>query len=160
MNQASRESGNAEALVEGQTAELLGADGPLAHAIPGFVPRAAQQQMAQAVADAFEHNGLLAVEAGTGTGKTYAYLVPALMSGKRVVVSTGTKNLQDQLFHRDLPRVSDALRVPLRTALLKGRSNYLCLYRMKRPQSATGVRIDPARLRMLRSGRAARRRAS
>lgn len=149
MSETSHASGNANAVVKGETAELLGSDGPLASAIPGFVPRAAQQEMAQAVADAFEHNGLLAVEAGTGTGKTYAYLVPALMSGKRVVVSTGTKNLQDQLFHRDLPRVSDALRVPLRTALLKGRSNYLCLYRMKRPPSATGLRVDPARLRMV-----------
>ena len=148
MNQASHASGNAGA-VEGQTAELLGADGPLAHGIAGFVPRAAQQRMAQAVADAFENDGLLAVEAGTGTGKTYAYLVPALMSGKRVVISTGTKNLQDQLFHRDLPRVSDALRLPLQTALLKGRANYLCLYRMKRPLGAVGVRVDPARLRMV-----------
>lgn len=88
--------------------------------------------MAAAVASAFNSDSALAVEAGTGTGKTYAYLVPALISGKRVVVSTGTKNLQDQLFHRDLPRVRDALSTPVRTALLKGRANYLCLYRMKR----------------------------
>jgi ATP-dependent DNA helicase DinG len=149
MNQASHASGNGSAVAEepGETAALLGADGPLAQSINGFTPRAAQQQMAQAVAEAFDSNGILAVEAGTGTGKTYAYLVPALMSGKRVVVSTGTKNLQDQLFHRDLPRVSEALRVPLRTALLKGRANYLCIYRMKRAQGAPGLRIDPARLR-------------
>lgn len=140
MSDASHASG-------GATAELLGADGPLALSIKGFVPRGAQQQMAQAVAEAFEHDGQLAVEAGTGTGKTYAYLVPALMSGKRIVVSTGTKNLQDQLFHRDLPRVSEALRVPVRSALLKGRSNYLCLYRMKRAQGVPGLRADPARLR-------------
>src|SRR3546814_20608426 len=75
------------------------------------------------------NNGSLIVEAGTGTGKTYAYLVPALMSGKRTLVSTGTRTLQDQLFHRDLPRVRDALRAPSRVALLKGRANYLCLYR-------------------------------
>ena len=142
MSDASHASGNV-------TAGLLGADGPLAQAIRGFVPRAAQQQMAAAVAEAFDSDGTLAVEAGTGTGKTYAYLVPALMSGKRVVVSTGTKNLQDQLFHRDLPRVSDALRVPVRSALLKGRSNYLCLYRMKRARGAPGLRLDPARLRMV-----------
>ncbi|TXH04085.1 MAG: ATP-dependent DNA helicase [Nevskiaceae bacterium] len=140
MSDASHASG-------GATAELLGADGPLALSIKGFVPRGAQQEMAQAVAEAFEHDGQLAVEAGTGTGKTYAYLVPALMSGKRIVVSTGTKNLQDQLFHRDLPRVSEALRVPVRSALLKGRSNYLCLYRMKRAQGVPGLRADPARLR-------------
>ncbi|MGH8457105.1 MAG: ATP-dependent DNA helicase [Stenotrophobium sp.] len=132
---------------EGKTAALLGADGPLADTIEGFVPRAAQQRMAEAVAEAFEQGGTLAVEAGTGTGKTYAYLVPALMSGKRVVISTGTKNLQDQLFHRDLPRVADALRVPARTALLKGRANYLCLYRMKRARGAPGLFGESARLR-------------
>ncbi|MGH8505275.1 MAG: ATP-dependent DNA helicase [Stenotrophobium sp.] len=132
---------------QGETAALLGAEGPLADAVPGFVPREPQQRMAEAVAQALDQGHSLAVEAGTGTGKTYAYLVPALMSGKRVVVSTGTKNLQDQLFHRDLPRVRDALRVPVRTALLKGRSNYLCLYRMKRAQGMPGLRFDPARLR-------------
>ncbi|HWU68373.1 MAG TPA: ATP-dependent DNA helicase [Stenotrophobium sp.] len=132
---------------QGETAALLGAGGPLADSVPGFVPREPQQRMAEAVAQALDEGHSLAVEAGTGTGKTYAYLVPALMSGKRVVVSTGTKNLQDQLFHRDLPRVRDALRVPVRTALLKGRSNYLCLYRMKRAQGMPGLRFDPARLR-------------
>ncbi|MGH8460875.1 MAG: ATP-dependent DNA helicase [Stenotrophobium sp.] len=132
---------------QGETAALLGADGPLADTVPGFVTREAQQRMAEAVAQAFDEGATLAVEAGTGTGKTYAYLVPALMSGKRVVVSTGTRNLQDQLFHRDLPRVSEALRVPVRTALLKGRANYLCLYRMKRAQGMPGLRVDPARLR-------------
>ena len=130
----------------GQTAALLGDDGPLAQSIPGFVSRAAQQQMAEAVASAFDDAALLTVEAGTGTGKTYAYLVPTIMSGKRVVISTGTKNLQDQLFHRDLPRVTEALRVPVRSALLKGRSNYLCLYRMKRAQGLPGLRMDADRL--------------
>src|SRR3546814_14618287 len=94
--------------------------------------------MAAAVAQAYENNGSLIVEAGTGTGKTYAYLVPALMSGKRTLVSTGTRTLPDQLFHRDLPRVRDALRAPSRVALPKGRANYLCLYRIERapgPQS-------------------------
>jgi ATP-dependent DNA helicase DinG len=130
----------------GQTAALLGDDGPLAQSIQGFVPRVAQQQMAEAVAEAFDGAALLTVEAGTGTGKTYAYLVPTIMSGKRVVISTGTKNLQDQLFHRDLPRVTAALSVPVRTALLKGRSNYLCLYRMKRAQGLPGLSVDNDRL--------------
>lgn len=146
MSRASHASGSEQAL-SGQTAALLGADGPLAQSIAGFVPRSAQQEMAEAVATAFDQGSVLSVEAGTGTGKTYAYLVPALMSGKRVVISTGTKNLQDQLFHRDLPRVIEALRVPVRTALLKGRSNYLCLYRMKRAQGLPGLRADADRLR-------------
>ena len=148
MSPDSHESGNAQVL-SGQTAALLGTDGPLAQSITGFMPRFAQQQMAEAVATAFDNGSVLSVEAGTGTGKTYAYLVPALMSGKRVVISTGTKNLQDQLFHRDLPRVTEALRVPVRTALLKGRSNYLCLYRMKRAQGLPGLRADADRLRMV-----------
>jgi ATP-dependent DNA helicase DinG len=112
-------------------AELLGADGPLAEQLPDFQPREAQQAMAQAVATAFAKAQTLVVEAGTGTGKTYAYLVPALLSGQRVIVSTGTKTLQDQLYFRDLPRVRDALRVPVRIALLKGRANYLCRYRLR-----------------------------
>ncbi|MEQ6341087.1 MAG: ATP-dependent DNA helicase [Gammaproteobacteria bacterium] len=112
-------------------AELLGPDGPLAKRISGFAPRAAQQEMAEAVAQAFNDYGLLISEAGTGTGKTYAYLVPAILSGKKVIISTGTKNLQDQLFHRDLPVVRNALGVPLRAALLKGRANYLCLHRLE-----------------------------
>lgn len=88
--------------------------------------------MAMEVSQAFEQTDLRLIEAGTGTGKTFAYLVPALVAGRRVIVSTGTKNLQDQLFERDLPRLLDALRVPARTAMLKGRSNYLCIYRLNR----------------------------
>ena len=130
----------------GEVAALLGSDGAFAHNIPDFMPRQAQQDMARAVAEAFTSDSALVVEAGTGTGKTFAYLVPALMSGKRVVVSTGTRNLQDQLFHRDLPRVREALQVPVRTALLKGRSNYLCLYRMKRASSLPGLRLLRDRL--------------
>ncbi|MFZ5593032.1 MAG: ATP-dependent DNA helicase [Pseudomonadota bacterium] len=87
--------------------------------------------MAEAVAKTLEDHGVLVSEAGTGTGKTYAYLVPAILSGKKIVISTGTKNLQDQLFHRDLPVVRKALGVPLRAALLKGRANYLCLHRLE-----------------------------
>jgi ATP-dependent DNA helicase DinG len=124
----------------------LDADGPLAAALPGFSPRAPQQAMARAVADALENDEALIVEAGTGTGKTYAYLVPALLSGRRVVISTGTKNLQDQLFHRDLPRVRDALGVSAPAALLKGRANYLCIYRMKRARGLPGLRALDERL--------------
>lgn len=120
--------------------ELLGADGPLAQRIEGFAPRAAQQRMADAVAAALRDAETLAVEAGTGTGKTYAYLVPVLLSGMRTVISTGTRTLQDQLFHRDLPRVREALAAPVRVALLKGRGNYLCLHRMKRARGLPAMR--------------------
>jgi ATP-dependent DNA helicase DinG len=111
-------------------ADMLGPEGPFAREVPGFAPRAVQQAMAAAVEDAIADRQLLVAEAGTGTGKTYAYLVPALMSGKRVIVSTGTKTLQDQLFHRDLPQVRGVLGARLSAALLKGRANYLCLHRL------------------------------
>ena len=114
--------------------ELLGAGGPFVRRLPGFKPRAVQIQMAEAVEQTLAERGALVVEAGTGTGKTYAYLVPALRSGLRVVVSTGTKNLQDQLFFRDLPQVREILGAPARVSLLKGRSNYLCLYRLHKAQ--------------------------
>jgi ATP-dependent DNA helicase DinG len=104
--------------------------GALAQQIPGFKARDAQKQMALAVADSIEQGTALVVEAGTGTGKTYAYLVPALLAGKKVILSTGTKNLQEQLYLRDLPKVLQALALPLQTALLKGRANYLCLFRL------------------------------
>ncbi|MBE2294736.1 MAG: ATP-dependent DNA helicase [Phycisphaerales bacterium] len=92
--------------------------------------------MAEAVATTLEEGGTLVVEAGTGTGKTYAYLIPALLSGVRVIISTGTRHLQDQLYHQDLPVVRQALKVPIRTALLKGRGNYLCLYRLNATEQA------------------------
>lgn len=111
--------------------ELLGSDGPLAKQLPRFAPRAQQQAMAEAVAETLDRDGLLIAEAGTGTGKTFAYLVPALLCGKKVMISTGTKNLQDQLFHRDLPTVRDALGVSTSIALLKGRANYLCHHRLE-----------------------------
>src|SRR3569832_1332054 len=111
--------------------EMLGADGPFAAEVANFAPRPGQQDMAEAVEEAFADGQMLIAEAGTGTGKTFAYLVPALRSGKRIIVSTGTKTLQDQLFHRDLPRVRDVLGARLRTSLLKGRANYLCLYRLE-----------------------------
>ena len=111
--------------------EVLGPDGPFAREVPHFAPRVAQQLMAEAVEEAIAERHTLIAEAGTGTGKTFAYLVPALCSGKRVIVSTGTKTLQDQLFHRDLPRVRQVLGTRLKTALLKGRANYLCLHRLE-----------------------------
>jgi ATP-dependent DNA helicase DinG len=110
--------------------ELLGAAGPLARHVAGFMPRAAQQQMAQAVAAAILSHDRLIVEAGTGTGKTFAYLLPAVHSGRKVIISTGTRHLQDQLFHNDLPVIREALNAPVSTALLKGRANYLCLHRL------------------------------
>ena len=91
--------------------EELGPGGRLAAAIPGFVHRPQQHEMALAVARAIEEKAVLLAEAGTGTGKTFAYLLPALLSGRKVIVSTGTKTLQDQLFHRDLPRLKEALKI-------------------------------------------------
>ena len=105
--------------------------GEIARKLETFAPRPAQQDLAAAIADAFESRDTLLAEAGTGTGKTFAYLVPALLSGLKTIVSTGTRALQDQLYHRDLPRARDALGVGLKTALLKGRANYLCRYRME-----------------------------
>lgn len=111
--------------------ELLSAQGPLAQALPGYAPRRQQQAMAEAVERSLREAGTLLVEAGTGVGKTFAYLVPALLSGGKVLISTGTKNLQDQLFFKDLPVVRRALGVAVKTALLKGRANYLCLHRLQ-----------------------------
>lgn len=110
--------------------DFFGRRSPLAELLPGFRPRRGQAWMAEAVADAIDTGTKLVIEAGTGTGKTFAYLLPALTSGRKTIISTGTKALQDQLFHRDLPLVSRALGRPVRTALLKGRANYLCLHRL------------------------------
>jgi len=108
---------------------------PLAEMVASFRPRAQQRDMALAVAEAIRDNAILVAEAGTGTGKTFAYLVPALLAGGKVVISTGTKNLQDQLFQKDLPMVRDALKAPVTVALLKGRSNYVCHYHLELAQS-------------------------
>src|SRR6187455_2914609 len=110
-------------------------DGALQAAIPGYRERREQVEMAQAIADAIESTGVLVAEAGTGTGKTFAYLAPALLGGGKVIVSTGTKTLQDQLFDRDLPAVRSALASGASAALLKGRANYVCLYRLRRAGS-------------------------
>jgi ATP-dependent DNA helicase DinG len=122
-------------------------DGPLARALPGFRPRAAQAGMARAVEQAIRDGRCLIAEAGTGTGKTFAYLAPALLSGKRVLVSTATRNLQDQLFQKDLPLLRQALAAPAPIALLKGRSNYLCPYRLENIVdfgSSAGFALDAA----------------
>ena len=123
--------------------ELFSQDGALADAIPGFVPRSAQQEMAGAVSEALAERAHLMVEAGTGTGKTFAYLVPALLSGRRVIISTGTRTLQDQLFKRDLPMVANALGRPVDVSLLKGRSNYLCLHRLQLAQGGHNSQYLP-----------------
>ncbi len=107
------------------------AGGPLARLDAGYKPREPQLQMSRAVARALSRRQALVVEAGTGVGKTFAYLVPTLLAGSRALISTATKSLQDQLFLRDLPRLTRALNTPVRLALLKGRSSYLCLHRMK-----------------------------
>ena len=112
--------------------DVFSEGGLFSQAMPGYRPRQQQIEMAQAVARAIADRKPLIAEAGTGTGKTYAYLVPALLSGGKVIVSTGTKTLQDQLFHRDLPKVRAALKVPVTIALLKGRSNYVCHYHLER----------------------------
>jgi len=110
--------------------DVLGAEGLLAQQVDSFAYRPQQAEMADAVMKAIREGSNLIAEAGTGTGKTFAYLVPALLSGQKVLVSTGTRNLQDQLFLRDLPRVREAMASPVKIALLKGRANYLCIHRM------------------------------
>jgi ATP-dependent DNA helicase DinG len=127
-------------LLDQRVAETLSSHGVLAQTVPGFQPRQGQTDMAMAVSRTVQDGGQLVVEAGTGTGKTYAYLVPVLLSGQRALVSTATKALQDQLFSRDIPRLVEVLGLPIRVALLKGRGNYLCLHRMEQarhsPESA------------------------
>jgi ATP-dependent DNA helicase DinG len=127
-----------------ELAAILGADGPLARALPGYRARPAQLQMAERIQAALAARELLLVEAGTGTGKTFAYLVPVLQSGRRVLISTGTRTLQDQLFHRDLPLLAGALGRPARVTLLKGRSNYLCRARIAEPAMQSALLPTPA----------------
>jgi ATP-dependent DNA helicase DinG len=112
--------------------QLFGANGPLGQAVGGFRPRQSQTEMAKAIATAIAEQKALIAEAGTGTGKTFAYLVPALLWGGKVIVSTGTKNLQDQLYLRDIPTVRKALNAPVSVALLKGRANYVCHFHLER----------------------------
>ena len=111
--------------------DVFSAAGPLATGVPGYRLRPQQLELAERIATAMAGNQVLIAEAGTGTGKTYAYLVPALLSGGKVIVSTGTRNLQDQLFTRDIPTIRKALKSPVKVALLKGRANYLCHYHLE-----------------------------
>ena len=118
-------------MAQSDLALLFGPKGTLAERIADFRHRESQVEMAMAIEAAINRSGVLIAEAGTGTGKTFAYLVPALRSGGRVIISTGTKTLQDQLFHRDIPTVIEALGIPVSTALLKGRANYVCLHHLE-----------------------------
>ena len=125
--------------------ELFASTGPLARALPGYRVRTEQIEMSQAILHAIAEQRSVVLEAGTGVGKTAAYLVPSMLAGGKVIISTGTKALQDQLFNRDLPNVRDALGLPIKAALLKGRSNYLCWHHLERTnQDATllGSRQD------------------
>lgn len=115
---------------EGTVRDAFAAGGVLSNSIDGFQSRQGQTEMAAAVARTMDAGGVLVVEAGTGIGKTFSYLVPALLSGARILLSTATKTLQDQLFGRDLPCLIKAMGLPVRSALLKGRGSYLCLYRL------------------------------
>jgi ATP-dependent DNA helicase DinG len=118
--------------LSGVVEALFAADGPLARALPAFEPRAGQVEMAAAVAHAFEDGGVLLAEAGTGTGKTLAYLLPAILKRERVLISTGTKNLQEQIYFKDIPALRDALGIPFTATCMKGRANYLCLHKLDR----------------------------
>ena len=121
-----------------QVDAIFASDGPLARTIPDFEPRNGQRDMAAAVAQVFDEGGVLLAEAGTGTGKTLAYLVPAILSRQRVLISTGTKNLQEQIFFKDIPALRKALDVPFTATYMKGRANYLCLHRLDQIDAAAG----------------------
>ncbi len=132
--------------------EFFAADGPLASALPGYAPRPAQVELAQAIGRAITDRATLVAEAGTGIGKTWAYLVPAFVAGGKVIISTGTRTLQDQLYTRDLPRVRAALAAPVTAALLKGRANYVCHYHLDRLQGderALKSRTEISQLRQI-----------
>ena len=130
VSRAGALNGDAEAL-GARVAEAFADGGPLARALPAFEPRPGQREMAAAASDVLAEGGVLLAEAGTGTGKTLAYLVPAILSGRRVLISTGTKNLQDQIYHKDVPALRSALDVSFTAAYMKGRGNYLCLHRFE-----------------------------
>ncbi|WP_174997215.1 ATP-dependent DNA helicase [Pandoraea iniqua] len=134
---------------ERELEEIFGDGGMLARAIDGYRSREPQTEMARAVASAMDTHDSLIAEAGTGTGKTYAYLVPAMLWGGKTIISTGTKHLQDQIFARDIPTVRRALAVPVSVAMLKGRSNYLCHYYLERAQQEArfASRHEAAQLR-------------
>ncbi len=121
--------------------EFFGDQSPLLKLLPGFQARAGQAWMAETVAETLANFDKVIVEAGTGTGKTFAYLLPAMLSGRKTIISTGTKALQDQLYHRDLPLIGQAIGRPVTTALLKGRANYLCLQRLDHVDDVAGALV-------------------
>lgn len=125
-----------------RAADFLGKSGSLSTALDGFQVRDSQIDLCEAIDEAINNKQVLVAEAGTGIGKTFAYLVPAIHSGKKVIISTGTRHLQDQLYHIDMPRVIKALDMPVKTALLKGRSNYLCLHRLELAPSMSFLNRD------------------
>ncbi len=131
--------------------EAFSPEGPLARAVEHYEPREGQRQMADAVAAVIAEGGTLLAEAGTGTGKTLAYLIPAILSGGRVLVSTGTKNLQEQIYFKDVPALRDALGIPFSATLMKGRSNYLCLHRFELYRDGVGGDTSAAG-RLIESG--------
>ena len=133
-----------------RTAAVFAPDGPLARTVPDFEARAGQIEMATAVARTFETGGVLLAEAGTGTGKTLAYLVPAILSRERVLISTGTKNLQEQIYFKDIPALRAALDVPFTATYMKGRSNYLCLHRLDQINEGAGPPAHDVFLPMVR----------
>ncbi len=116
---------------------LLGPDGTLSSVLPGYESRPEQLRMARAVERCFEERGHLLAEAGTGTGKTLAYLVPAVLSGRKVVISTATKTLQDQIFFKDIPLLRNQVKLDFDATYLKGRANYLCLHRFEAFRAST-----------------------
>ncbi|HET8598574.1 MAG TPA: ATP-dependent DNA helicase [Castellaniella sp.] len=133
--------------------EVFGPGGPLARQLPSYAPREAQVALSSAIQAAVESGQVLIAEAGTGTGKTWAYLVPAFLSGGKVLISTGTRTLQDQLFRRDIPRLREALALPVDVALLKGRGNYVCHYHLQRlegDERALKSREEIGQLRQIR----------
>ena len=130
--------------------DVFAPDGPLARAMPDFEPRAGQVEMANAVANVFAHGGVLLAEAGTGTGKTIAYLVPAILSRERVLISTGTRNLQEQIYFKDIPALRDALGIPFTATCMKGRANYLCLHKLDQLHDGGGPAVHDVFLPMIR----------
>ncbi|KAA3622578.1 MAG: ATP-dependent DNA helicase, partial [Proteobacteria bacterium] len=136
---------NDPALSESPSAAVLEEGGPFAREFQGFHPRRAQQEMAAAVEYAIRDRVALVAESGTGTGKTFAYLVPSLLSGGRVILSTGTRHLQDQLFLRDIPAVREILGAPAKIERLKGRANYLCLHRLDQSDGMLFQGVDEVR---------------
>jgi ATP-dependent DNA helicase DinG len=147
---AARAPGNAAGSLRQRTEAAFAPDGPLARAMPDFEPRAGQLDMAAAVAGVFEDGGVLLAEAGTGTGKTLAYLVPAILRGERTLVSTGTKNLQEQIYFKDVPALREALGTGFTATLMKGRANYLCLHRLEQLNEGTGPAVHDVFLPIIR----------